>query len=295
VILLTKNIGSSIINLKLNKIYNLTNDYLFKKIFSNEKYLKYLLKEFFGMDVRKIKYLSPKLLKTNKIEKAGLVDLLIEADGEIIHLEMQNLDKLNLEDRIEFYSSKIISSYGIKKGEDFAKLKKIKSLAIINYKYKLNDLNNKVNLIIKDKNIIFNSKREYQILNLKEITKENINNYSDLYKLFKIHDLKILEKTIKNTICKEILKKIKYYNLDERTREKMKDIVELMKNEGSSNELYWEKGKNEGIIIGKKAGKIEGKNIEKNKIARNMLYENIDMSIISKVTGLDSEQILALK
>ncbi len=32
---------NSIINMKLN--YNLTNDYLFKLIFSNEEYLKYLL------------------------------------------------------------------------------------------------------------------------------------------------------------------------------------------------------------------------------------------------------------
>ena len=42
--------------MKLN--YNLTNDYLFKLIFSNEEYLKYLLKVFFNYETIKIKYLN---------------------------------------------------------------------------------------------------------------------------------------------------------------------------------------------------------------------------------------------
>ena len=102
---------SSIINNKLN--YNLTNDYLFKLIFSNEEYLKYLLKVFFNYETIKIKYLNRELLKYNFNEKAGIVDLLIDADGEIIHLELQNLNRYNLEDRIEFYSSKLIGSYAL--------------------------------------------------------------------------------------------------------------------------------------------------------------------------------------
>ncbi len=97
--------------MKLN--YNLTNDYLFKLIFSNEKYLKYLLQVFFYYETVNINYLNRELLKYNFSEKAGIVGLLIDADGEIIHLELQNLNRYNLEDRIEFYSSKLIGSYAL--------------------------------------------------------------------------------------------------------------------------------------------------------------------------------------
>ena len=61
--------SNDITNKKLN--HNLTNDYLFKLIFSNEKYLKYLLKVFFNYDAVNIKYLNRELLTYNFNEKAG--------------------------------------------------------------------------------------------------------------------------------------------------------------------------------------------------------------------------------
>lgn len=61
--------------------YNLTNDYLFKLIFSNTEYLKYWLKVFFNYKAVNIKYLNRELLKYNFNEKAGIVDLLITAEG----------------------------------------------------------------------------------------------------------------------------------------------------------------------------------------------------------------------
>ena len=132
---MTINQKNSIINMKLK--HNLTNDYLFKLIFSNTEYLKYLLKVFFNYEAVDIKYLNRELLKYNFNEKAGIVDLLITADGEIIHLELQNLNRYNLEDRKEFYSSKLIGSYALEKGDDYKQLKRVRTFIIINYPYKL--------------------------------------------------------------------------------------------------------------------------------------------------------------
>ena len=187
---MTINQKNSIINMKLN--YNLTNDYLFKLIFSNTEYLKYLLKVFFNYKAVNIKYLNRELLKYNFNEKAGIVDLLITANGEIIHLELQNLNRYNLEDRIEFYSSKLIGSYALEKGDDYKQLKRVRTFIIINYPYKLKTIKNIVKLKVLNTNYIFNNKKEYKLLNLYEIDKDKLDNYSELYKLFKINDFSIL-------------------------------------------------------------------------------------------------------
>ncbi|MBD9105978.1 hypothetical protein EGW03_05950, partial [bacterium] len=53
-------------------------------------------------------------------------------------------------------------------------------------------------------------------------------------------------------------------------------------------------GRNEGEAIGISKGRIEGKTEEKLEIAKNMLKENLDTAIISKITGLSKEEIESL-
>ena len=270
---MTRNQKNSIINIELN--YNLTNDYLFKLIFSNEEYLKHLLKVFFNYETVKIKYLNRELLKYNFNEKAGIVDLLITADGEIIHLELQNLNRYNLEDRIEFYSSKLIGSYALEKGNDYKQLKPVRTFIIINYPYKLKTIKNIVKLKVLSTNYIFNNKKEYKILNLYEIDKNKLDSYSELYKLFKINDFDILDREIKDKLPRQILE----------------DIVELMRNGKEDYGAAYECGVMDGEKRGKKLGISEGIA----KVAKSMYQENIDINIISKVTGLTKDQLVSLR
>ena len=283
--------------MKLN--YNLTNDYLFKLIFSNEEYLKYLLKVFFNYETVKIKYLNRELLKYNFNEKAGIVDLLIDADGEIIHLELQNLNRYNLEDRIEFYSSKLIGSYALEKGNDYKQLKPVRTFIIINYPYKLKTIKNIVKLKILSTNYIFNNKKEYKILNLYEIDKNKLDSYSELYKLFKINDFDILDRKIKEKLPRQILEDMKKFNLNKEDRKNMEDIVELMRNEKEDYGAAYECGVMDGEKIGEKRGEKRGKKIGISegivKVAKSMVNENIDINIISKVTGLTKDQLVSLR
>ena len=53
-------------------------------------------------------------------------------------------------------------------------------------------------------------------------------------------------------------------------------------------------GMHEGEAIGISKGRIEGKTEEKLEIAKNMLKENLDTAIISKITGLSKEEIESL-
>ena len=290
---MTINQKNSIINMKLN--YNLTNDYLFKLIFSNTEYLKYLLKVFFNYEAVDIKYLNRELLKYNFNEKAGIVDLLITADGEIIHLELQNLNRYNLEDRIEFYSSKLIGSYALEKGDDYKQLKPVRTFIIINYSYKIKTIKNIVKLKVLNTNYIFNNKKEYKLLNLYEIDKDKLDNYSELYKLFKINDFSILDRKIKEKLPKQILEDMKKFNLNKEDRKNMEDIVELMRNEKEDYGAAYECGVMDGEVRGQKRGEKLGKKQGIVKVAKSMVDENIDINIISKVTGLSIKEVSKLK
>ena len=166
-------------------IYNLSNDYLFKKIFTNDKYLKQLLLDLFEVNVNTIEYLNTELLKTNKFNKVGIVDMLLKINGEIVILELQNLDRHNFKERLLFYSSNIISNYCLSESEDYNKLRNVKVYAIVNYNLLNDKIMNKVNL--KTENRIFTSKLEYQIFDLTKVDKNNQRNkYYEIVNLFKI-------------------------------------------------------------------------------------------------------------
>ncbi len=265
----------------MKKFYLLDNDYLFKNIFREEAYLKHLLKTFFGVNAKKIKYLNTELIKDNNMQKVGIVDLLLEVDGEIVILELQNIDEHNFEERILFYPSCIISKYCLKKGDDYKNLKSIKVYAIINYNGFNDNVLDIVNL--KRKNKIFTKKLEYKILDLTKVSENQP--FYELASLFK--NTNILNQNINDKTNQEILEKIKIYNLDERSYKKMDDIAQMMMNETRHYE--------NAFIDGKYEGKREGKLEEKNEIAKNMLKENININVIVKITGLTSKQILSLQ
>ena len=54
-------------------------------------------------------------------------------------------------------------------------------------------------------------------------------------------------------------------------------------------------GEKRGREIGRAEGKAEGKAEEKTAIARNMLTKGYDLKTVSELTGLSTDEVLALK
>ncbi|MCI9433655.1 MAG: Rpn family recombination-promoting nuclease/putative transposase [Bacilli bacterium] len=285
----------------INQIYMLDNDYLFKSVFKNPIYLKKLLCDFFNIKCTTIEYLNTELIKYNKNDKVGLVDLLLNIDGEIVILELQNIDRHNFKERLLFYSSNIIANYCLRKNEDYNKLRSIKVYAIVNYPLFNNDIKNKVRL--KTKREIFTSKLEYQIFDLTKVDKNNKRiKYYELVNLFKTKDLDKLTMIINNKLNIEILEIIKGYNLNGEERLKMNDIAQMMMNETehydtayeAGIEVGTERGISLGINQGINRGINQGKNQEKINIAKNLINKKVDIDFIMDVTGLTYDQIISL-
>ena len=73
----------------------------------------------------------------------------------------------------------------------------------------------------------------------------------------------------------------------------MKDLgIQIGREEGLEEGI--EKGRQEGIEQGRQEGIEQGKELEKLKIAKSMLKEDVPMETIIKITELSKEEILSL-
>ena len=124
----------------------------------------------------------------------------------------------------------------------------------------------------------------------KELRSKNINK-RNIAKIFRVKDKSELDKIkLNNKIEEKIIERIKKYNLNKESYEKMKESEEKMNLEG----LLRYKGREEGIKIGEKRGEIKG--IQKNtlELAKRMLKEGATADFVSKVTGLSKNVLMTM-
>ena len=77
----------------MEKFFTAKNDKVFKAIFANPydtSLLEILLSEILGKQVSNIHFLNVELLKRNVIERAKIVDLLVDVDGLRTHIEVNS-------------------------------------------------------------------------------------------------------------------------------------------------------------------------------------------------------------
>ena len=124
---------------------------------------------------------------------------------------------------------------------------------------------------------------EYKIANIKAISKDNKHIGYNLANMFTNNNLLNMERYINKDIYKEILEKIKYYNLDDKEWLKMDEIAKLLINEKENYSGAYD------------AGKIEGIDLGTNQVVINMLDDNVDINVISKYSKLPKRKILEIK
>ena len=77
--------------------------------------------------------------------------------------------------------------------------------------------------------------------------------------------------------------------------EKLRRIAELKEKYIRDEQASIEYAQDEGYRQGEENGRAKGRTEEKSKIAQNMLKENVNIELISKVTGLSIDEIEKLK
>ena len=271
---------------------------MFKLIFSEQKYQKYILDVIFNIKVNsKITLVDTNLSKSSKYGKAGIVDLLLEFDGKKYALELQNQNRYNLEERLLFYVCKIYND-GLSKNEDYKLLNIVGILALINHDFKDNRLYDEHLLKSRFTSRIFSEKIDIRVCNLKEASKEN--NLDDkkirLAKFIASTDLNELELlATKDKVLNEILEKMKKYNKNEEAKKKMllwdDNFESIERDRKRYIEVGKEEGRKEGRTSGLKQGRKEGRSAGIKSVATNLIKNNAPIDLIVKSTGLSKKEI----
>ena len=279
-------------------------DFVFKKIFGTEKN-KPILINFLNAVIKPITPIKDVEIKNNDIDKDFIEDKFSRLDvkattsnKEHINIEIQVKNEYNMIQRTLYYWSKMYSEQ-IQNRDNYSKLERTVCINILNFKYLKND---KYHNAYRLKEITSNEEltdlQEIHFIELPKFNeignKEYVENVEKMDALEKW--LEFLVEPESNTVRQlelsneEIkLAKSELYRLsmDSKEREQYNMREKAIYDRISALENAEAKGKKEGKLEGKLESKLE--------VVKESLSQGLEISLISKITGLSEEEILKIK
>ena len=309
-------------NLKQTKLLSPKLDVVFQVLFGevgSEDITKSFLEAVIGEKITKVDLSKNTILRRlTPNDKMGILDVVVVInDKEYCNIEMQVVEDEAMLERVLFYWSNVYRKT-IQKGEEYEALKRTISVIVTDFKIeKLKDKKYFTSWHIYDdeeRNIILTDVLRIVIIELPKIyEKENEKNelLDWTYFLDKPDSEEVEEIMKENKGIREAKEKLEEVSRDEQMQriaewredairleagrkkreERAIEEVKIAKEEAKiakeEAKIAKEAGLQEGIKLGHKQGLQE----EKEKVAKKMKEEGIDVEVIIKVTGLTKEQI----
>lgn len=278
------------------KFYGCKYDLAFKGVFKNNiDLLEYLISGIIGKKIKITKFLSNEVDKQNINEKGRILDILAEADGKKISIEVNTETDIKNIDRRNYSYSCDVYEKDLKKGESYDKMNDIYQVSFFfNYEKNVRDINKfRVHSVYDSEEYVDNvTFYKVRVENLRRKGYNNLSKFEKFIAAIGENDPKVLEDLSKSDRrIDKMTKKLEDMNSD-------KEFIEFMDSE-TENRLYENTLKSESYTAGKNAGVEEGKaeGIIENKkeIAKKMLEDKIPINTIIKYTGLSKEEIENIK
>lgn len=260
---------------------------------NNRDLLKWIIEKCLNREIDIIAVESPEIIKSNIYVKNKTLDVLVKSDNELLNIELNSGYYSSLHRRNAAY---IFSKYSeeTKTGENYLKMK---DMIQINFScnlskkypllgiYKLTD--SKTNIEFIDNLTIY----EFNVDEIKKTCyNENRKDYSFI--------------AILNSDSEELEKICKGDNYMEKFKEEITKLngdssfTEFLSAEEDAKKVHSTligEAKEEGFELGVKQGVKQGENQGIIKTAKNMLKKDMNVNLISEITGLTKEQIENLK
>ena len=282
----------------------LTNDYIFKRLFSkkgNEDILKDLLEGILEIPIKEVEVMQEVELERVDIkDKLGVLDIKAVINEDItVDIEMQIADEKNMIERTLFYWSGLYYT-GLKRGQDYKLNNKVITINILMYNIFKEEKYHTIGLIKeRESNKKITDKLEIHFIELpkflksKEIGNKKLRQWLDFICNKRKGEIEMAVK--ENEKIAKASQEWEYLRGDEAVK-RMAFLKEKWERDWNSSmrsakEIGMEKGIKEGMEKGVEEGMEKG--IE--EVARKMLQEEIDKTIISKVTNLSLDEIEKLK
>ena len=277
----------------------LTDDYIFKRVFAfegNESVLKDLLEAILRKNIKNVTIKNPEIIPYEREDKRGLLDIKAETDdGTVLDIEMQMEDKKNIEERGTLYLANMITSQ-LQVGDDYTTLKKSIVIFITNYNFLKRNSYHSIGKIKFDKTL----KEEYVDMGYKtedeeaskyiefhyiELPKYKKKTQSEFTKLDqwmcvftnRKGEMMLAEK--ENKEIKKAMNTLDYISSDPKERERHNSVIMDEYNRLTSEQNFFEAGKEEGII----------------ETAKEMIKRKLPFDLICEITKLSKEEVEKIK
>ena len=280
-----------------------TNDFVFKKLFGadeNVDILKDLIQSILpDLPIHKIKINKDVSLERKYLtDKLGILDIVAELNNNTkINIEMQVENLYNTIDRSLFYNTGLHHE-SLKTGISYNNSFTTIGIWITNFDVFEEGPFHEIARLRRDyENIILTNKFELHYIQLTKFKAKckRISTKLDRWLTFIINEKLEEIKMVDDKYIKKAEKELEYLSGDEETRRLAFLRDKAIRDEISLKTGAREEGFKEGIKQGKEEGKKEGKKEANIEMAKKMLENNIEISIISKITELSEEEILKLK
>ena len=275
------------------KNLNLTNDFVFKKVFGkkgNESILKDLLEAILKIKIKKIELQTEVELERELIDdKTGVLD--IEAtidDNTIIDVEMQMRNQYNMKERSLFYWAGLYYTALKKKGE-YKENKRVITINIVNFDmFKEGPYHEKIELRREYKNILLTNKLEIHFIQLSKFLKEGQEE----------KDKKMWQWL--TFICNKNRKEVERVMKENKEIEKANEELEYLTGDDAVRRIAFLREKAERDYISNMSGAREegieeGEKKKTIEIAKEMLSKGMDIELIKEITKLTEEELENIK
>ena len=291
-----------------NKPFNSLNDYFVRYFFTDKGGEKVLLDFINAVMIsadmktfKAVEILNPFNLKKHYNDKETIVDVkCITKNGTVVIIEVQLSGNSRFPERILYYWSTNYSKI-LKKGEGYEDLTPVISINLLNFNLNKKDSNvHSCYMIYDTKNKrLLTDHLQIHIIELKKFNFKNNSLSKDLNYWLGFFTTKNMEEYMSEIVKeKPIMEEAhRRYNNFIRSR--------LMMSEYEKKEIYqYDKQimlkdeRREGIKEGMKKGKLEGlkegRIAEQISMAKSMKTKNLDINLISEITGLTIDEIKKL-
>ena len=233
------------------------------------------------------------------VDYSFLLDIKAKIDSNInCDIEMQVVDKNDIERRLLFYWSRLFSK-SIKAGKDYSKLEK--TIAILITDYELESLKQipkyQTKWQIREeeyRQVILTDVMELYIIELPKFIKykENKKKQVDLWLKF-IENPEVIDMSNKEIVmAKKVLDEISQDEHERYLAEiREKYILDQNATEAAGYDKGLKEGHKKGIEEGIKEGHEKGVEEGKKEIAKKMLEEKLDIELIEKITNISKEEL----
>ena len=225
-------------------------------------------------------------------DKVGVLDIRAKIENNInCNIEMQVVDKDNIEKRMLFYWSKMYSR-SIKAGTDYLELEK--TIVILISDYELKALKNipqySTKWQIREEKysqIVLTDVLELYIIELPKFMKYKENKRKQMDSWLKFIENPEVVKMSENVEINKAKEELKKISSDGRERYLAELREKYIMDQKATERAGYNKGKEEGIKEGIKEGMISA--------AKKLLQQRISIDVISQATGLTKEEIEKLE